>query len=412
MDSSTELQMLRQENEILRRENETYRRMFLRYTMERAVGDEHLSADMAARMEQFYPNPPGPYYCMLLFHGRGAREGGSLSASPISTVSSAFRDVLSAYGQPFFFETIGTVCCLLNLSAASREEALARWERLTGAVESSLKSLSSVSGVRQISVSAVSALERGPRMLYRDAASVYARRTAASPPVCVSEAEPAANAAPPDNRMSLEPLFWKQVQQQRFFDAASTLDRLIELSLLNRVSLEQTLGAVFMRMEAVLQIATQTGSDPGAQNEFTALLSGLSQSRTYYEIRTCAYDILALLEDRVYTPENARNRKMPAIERYIQAHYADTSLGTASISEEFRISTSYLARIFKADRGVSVTDYIHSVRIDAAKELLQTTTLTLDEIAARVGFSNRWVLIRIFKSMMGITPGQFKEAAT
>ena len=89
---------------------------------------------------------------------------------------------------------------------------------------------------------------------------------------------------------------------------------------------------------------------------------------------------------------------MAAIEQYIHQHYADPSLGTALISEEFKISTSYLARIFKADKGVSVTDYIHSVRTDAAKELLRTTTLSLDKVASKVGFSNRWVLIRIFKN--------------
>jgi len=408
MDSSNEILALRRENEALRRENEAYRVLFLRYTMERAIGDDHLSQALSDRMEQFYPGPLGPRYCMILFHGGVSQEGTVPVMSPLSAVSSAYRNVLLPFGQPFFFETIGTVCCLLNVHPDREQNALSG--RLEDALERALGPLSAVSGVRQISISPVSGLDRGPRMLYRDACWVYAMRSASSPPVCSARDMRRESRGTPDNRIALEPLFWKQIQQQKFFDAATTLDQMIEQSLESRVSLEQTLAAVFMRMEAILQISMHTDGNPGSQNEFTALLSQLSQARTYHEMRTCAYDILALLEDRFYTPKNNRNKKMPAIEAYILAHYADTDLGTAALSEEFKISTSYLARIFKADKGISVTDYIHAVRIDGAKELLRTTDLTLDEIAASVGFSNRWVLIRIFKNIMGVTPGQYKES--
>ena len=84
-------------------------------------------------------------------------------------------------------------------------------------------------------------------------------------------------------------------------------------------------------------------------------------------------------------------------------------MGAAALSLEFRISTSYLSRIFKADMGVSVVDYIHSVRISAAKELLRGTADTLDEIALQTGFSNRWVFMRVFKKLEGMTPGEFRQ---
>ena len=58
--------------------------------------------------------------------------------------------------------------------------------------------------------------------------------------------------------------------------------------------------------------------------------------------------------------------------------------------------------------GIGVVDYIHRVRIDAAKKLLRSATSNLDEIAIQVGFSNRWVLIRTFKQLEGITPGIYR----
>ncbi len=77
---------------------------------------------------------------------------------------------------------------------------------------------------------------------------------------------------------------------------------------------------------------------------------------------------------------------MPAIEKFIQQNYTDPNLGAASLSEEFRISTFYLSRIFKADMGMGVLDYIHRVRIDAARELLISTDLTLDDVAQKTDF--------------------------
>ncbi len=99
---------------------------------------------------------------------------------------------------------------------------------------------------------------------------------------------------------------------------------------------------------------------------------------------------------------------MPAIEKFIQQNYTDPNLGAASLSEEFRISTFYLSRIFKADMGMGVLDYIHRVRIDAARELLISTDLTLDDVAQKTGFSNRWGFMRVFKQLEGTTPGAFR----
>ena len=99
---------------------------------------------------------------------------------------------------------------------------------------------------------------------------------------------------------------------------------------------------------------------------------------------------------------------MANIEAHIRQQYSDQALGATSIAEHFKISPSYLSRIFKADMGIGIVDYIHQVRTEAAKKLLRDTVLTLDDVAVRVGFSNRWVLIRVFKKLEGVTPGQYR----
>ena len=174
--------------------------------------------------------------------------------------------------------------------------------------------------------------------------------------------------------------------------------------------MEQDRAAVFSRMELVLSAALEGFvEEPTQDAKFSLLLRELSRAGTFQQLRDTAYDILATLEDQLYTPPNARNRKMPQIEQYIREDYANPALCATSIAERFRISPSYLSRIFKADMGVGLVDYIHQIRIEAAKVALRNTYATIDEVATTVGFSNRWVFMRVFKKLEGTTPGAYRS---
>ncbi len=53
--------------------------------------------------------------------------------------------------------------------------------------------------------------------------------------------------------------------------------------------------------------------------------------------------------------------------------------------------------------------YIEQRRMEKAKQLLGETSLTVNEIALQTGFTNSAVLIRTFKKINGITPGQYRQ---
>ena len=52
---------------------------------------------------------------------------------------------------------------------------------------------------------------------------------------------------------------------------------------------------------------------------------------------------------------------------------------------------------------------INNLRVEKAKDLLETSNLTIDEIYELVGFSNKQTFFRVFKSITGVTPGDFKK---
>lgn len=78
------------------------------------------------------------------------------------------------------------------------------------------------------------------------------------------------------------------------------------------------------------------------------------------------------------------------------------------VAESVFLSPKYISRLFKEKEGMGFHDYKLKLRIDKAKELLQTTALTVNEISYKVGYANVESFVRVFKKVTGNTPGSFR----
>ncbi|MEF2247444.1 MULTISPECIES: helix-turn-helix domain-containing protein [unclassified Paenibacillus] len=96
---------------------------------------------------------------------------------------------------------------------------------------------------------------------------------------------------------------------------------------------------------------------------------------------------------------------------YIEQHVQDSNLSLTSMSEHFQLTPQYLSTFFKKYSGQNVTDFISRLRVRKAKTLLLTTTLTVSEIAQKIGYANEVGFIRLFKKMEGVTPGKYRDMA-
>lgn len=93
---------------------------------------------------------------------------------------------------------------------------------------------------------------------------------------------------------------------------------------------------------------------------------------------------------------------------YIDRHYQDGNLGLANAAQAFGISEVYLSQFFKEQTGENFSNYMERKRMSHARELLRTTSLTIDEIAGRVGYFNTNTFYKAFKRIEGISPGAFR----
>ncbi|TFC22890.1 GlxA family transcriptional regulator [Cryobacterium sp. MDB1-18-2] len=118
----------------------------------------------------------------------------------------------------------------------------------------------------------------------------------------------------------------------------------------------------------------------GGQAQFSALLA--AQSANDEPIR----DVLAWLPDNLT---------------------ADLSI--SGMATRAHLSERQFSRVFKSEVGVTPAEHVEAVRMEAACSLLETTTLTVEEIARACGFGTPETMNRAFRRRLNITPTNHRD---
>lgn len=93
------------------------------------------------------------------------------------------------------------------------------------------------------------------------------------------------------------------------------------------------------------------------------------------------------------------------IKSYIDENYQDPETNVNAVADFFGISATYATKVFRAAYHSGVLDYIHQRRLFTAKELLGSGQ-SIAEIARQSGYGTSSNMIRAFKRIEGVTPGQ------
>jgi two-component system response regulator YesN len=173
------------------------------------------------------------------------------------------------------------------------------------------------------------------------------------------------------------------------------------------------LGILKARLLELLSILSRSAVEGGV-NINVMLEKNLTYVNKVMQINNqedlCAWISTALNEfiELVYSSQDARkvSQIRPAI-NYIDANY-NKPITLADVAKASHLSISRLAHIFKEQMGITIIDYLTSVRIERAKQLLLATDQNCTEICFQVGYNNQSYFTRTFKGLVGMTPRQFR----
>jgi AraC-like DNA-binding protein len=99
------------------------------------------------------------------------------------------------------------------------------------------------------------------------------------------------------------------------------------------------------------------------------------------------------------------------VEKIIQMMREDVrgELSLAEFAQSVNLSVWRLCHIFKSDVGMPPMRYLRGLRMERAKDLLESSFLSVKEIAYRVGLNDESHFVRDFKSTYGSSPALYRS---
>lgn len=118
------------------------------------------------------------------------------------------------------------------------------------------------------------------------------------------------------------------------------------------------------------------------------------------------------LLERIRENEDSERSKhvIQDVVKYIDSHIGE-KVYRSQLAELVFYNENYLSRRFREEVGCSISTYIMEKRLEASKNLLTHTSLSITEIGEKVGYDSTAYFIRIFKQQTGKTPNEYRKSS-
>jgi AraC-like DNA-binding protein len=94
----------------------------------------------------------------------------------------------------------------------------------------------------------------------------------------------------------------------------------------------------------------------------------------------------------------------------VMRHLSSPELNVRWLASLLSCSADYLSHLFHRETGVTLTRFINTQRIQQAQALLNESTLNISEISHACGYNDPGYFIRLFRSMVHMTPKRYRES--
>lgn len=107
-------------------------------------------------------------------------------------------------------------------------------------------------------------------------------------------------------------------------------------------------------------------------------------------------------------PRQHGNAVIADVQTWLADNYATPNPVTAMVARS-RLAERTFKRQFKAATGYAPVDYVQAMRIEEAKQMLETEPTAIEEIAVAVGYEDPTFFRKLFRRRVGVTPAQYRQ---
>ncbi len=182
--------------------------------------------------------------------------------------------------------------------------------------------------------------------------------------------------------------------------SADLLDQ-SEKQLLSELGAEASVTLLGERGELFWSLLLASGKDKGRERVALPIVKTLLFLLRGAERR--AVEAISLSQTK-----NDGNSSIMQIIDYINSHL-DQNISLEHISTRFFVSKNTLCKRFRSVMNCSLLEYTSGARLSAAKNLLLTTSMSMEEIAERCGYSSANYFGVAFKKQVGLSPMNYRK---
>ena len=173
------------------------------------------------------------------------------------------------------------------------------------------------------------------------------------------------------------------------------------------------LESVRVRSIELTTLLSRVAIDGGAQTDNVFYLSSqfilkLYQQQTLEDICLLMQEVLESFMNAMFNETDKGNLYIRKALRFMQDNYGE-HLELAKVAEYVGLSPSYFSALFNQIVGVSFREQLCRIRVEESKRLLLQKDYSLVDIALAMGFPDQSYYCKVFKRIVGVTPGKYRS---
>lgn len=190
--------------------------------------------------------------------------------------------------------------------------------------------------------------------------------------------------------------------------------------ILSQLSLEKALGSsidIISALNSCYTLYYKTSNNPQIHYLVSEIVSEYNKTNIFSNSSSNLYLIQLLLHildsskinfSKSVSANSNQNLYINKTLTYIKQNY-NTKFLISDLADSLHISSRYLSKIFYEHMNMTLLSYINVYRMNQAIELMQNTDLTLTEIALKIGMNDSQHFSKLFHSIIGSTPFQYRK---
>ena len=171
---------------------------------------------------------------------------------------------------------------------------------------------------------------------------------------------------------------------------------------------DRIMGSFFSPEKPVLSV----GYDQELEDLILSIATLAREAPTGYQLRMAARatEALAIVRSRAMTFHASGRKAARKVQqaRYHLLHHSHEAIDINELAKQLGLSYSRFRSLFKEHTGTAPHQYLLSIRMNKARELLRHSDLTVSEIADRSGFTSAYYFSRLFKTKVGCNPSDYR----